>query len=327
MNWPRITVITPSFNQGEYIEDTLKSVLSQNYSNLEFLVFDGGSTDNTVEILKEYDKEITFWTSEKDKGQSDAINKGLRRATGEIITWLNSDDQLLPGSLETVAKAFQEDKDLFLLFGGTILFGPNFPEKEQYPSEENIRRRGCAGLPFAQPSSFFSRKLIEKYGILEESLHFGMDYAFFLPVFLFEKFKVEHQLFSKYLYHSTSKSVTQQAKFAQDYARIFGSLLATHPEGKPFLGELQMLGLLPKSPIVLPYACPLTKEELEEAYILNLHNQLIFYYQGFALSEAQRVAAILKTRAPEYVAKHPEINKVWWRSHLPVALLKLLRRN
>jgi hypothetical protein len=157
-----------------------------------------------------------------------------------------------------------------------------------------------------------------------------MDYAFFLPVFLHEKFKVEQQLFSKYLYHPTSKSVTQQAKFAYDYARIFGSLLATHPEGKSYLEEVQALGLLPDTPEALPYTCPLTQEELEEleeAYILNLHNQLIFYYQGFALSEARKVAALLKKRAPEYVAQHPEINKVWWRSHLPAALLKLLRKN
>ena len=99
MEYPKITVVTPSYNQGQFIEATIQSVIGQQYPNLEYIVCDGGSTDETVEILKKYTDKITWWCSEKDKGQSDAINKGMRKATGDIVCWINSDDVLLPGTL------------------------------------------------------------------------------------------------------------------------------------------------------------------------------------------------------------------------------------
>ena len=91
--FPKITIITPSYNQGQFIEETILSVINQGYPNLEYIIMDGGSTDNTVEVIKKYSDHINYWVSEKDKGQSNAINKGLHRATGDIINWLNSDDQ------------------------------------------------------------------------------------------------------------------------------------------------------------------------------------------------------------------------------------------
>jgi glycosyltransferase involved in cell wall biosynthesis len=107
MNWPKISIVTPSFNQGQYIEETILSVLSQNYPNLEYIIIDGGSTDDTVEIIKKYESRITYWVSEPDRGQSHAINKGLQKCTGEIFNWLNSDDWYMPGALFDVANAFR----------------------------------------------------------------------------------------------------------------------------------------------------------------------------------------------------------------------------
>ena len=105
-----LSIITPSFNQGEYIEQTIDSVLSQKYPNLEYIIIDGGSTDQSVEIIKKYKKHLAYWVSEPDQGQSDAINKGLRMATGEIINWINSDDYYEKDALQTVADAFQDDR-------------------------------------------------------------------------------------------------------------------------------------------------------------------------------------------------------------------------
>ena len=109
MNYPRISIVTPSFNQGKYIEQTIQSVLSQNYPNLEYIIIDGGSTDGTVEIIKKYEQQLTYWISEPDKGQTDAINKGFAKCTGEIFNWINSDDYYSPNSLHIVAEVFSEN--------------------------------------------------------------------------------------------------------------------------------------------------------------------------------------------------------------------------
>ena len=120
MEYPKITVVTPSYNQGQFIEATIQSVIGQQYPNLEYIVCDGGSTDETVEILKKYTDKITGWCSEKDQGQSDAINKGMRRATGDIVCWINSDDVLLPGTLHTVAKFYHDHPDTDFANGYTV---------------------------------------------------------------------------------------------------------------------------------------------------------------------------------------------------------------
>src|SRR5687767_11527952 len=114
---PRITIVTPSFQQASYLEQTIDSVLSQGYPNLEYAVVDGGSTDGSVEIIKRYQKHLAYWVSEKDRGQTHAINKGMARATGEIRAYINSDDYYLPGTLQRVADAFQRDSGLDLVHG------------------------------------------------------------------------------------------------------------------------------------------------------------------------------------------------------------------
>src|SRR4026209_914376 len=110
--WHRITVVTPSYNQGRFLERTIRSVLSQNYPNLEYFVFDAGSTDSSLAILKKHDKHLTYWTSEADRGQSDAISKGWSMATGDVLAWLNSDDFYYPGALEEVGRIFGADSKL-----------------------------------------------------------------------------------------------------------------------------------------------------------------------------------------------------------------------
>ncbi len=185
-DWPRITLITPSYNQGRYIEDTILSVLNQNYPNLQYLIFDNQSSDETGEILRRYQDRVSRIKIESDHGQSNAINKGLKVAEGEIIGWLNSDDMLAPGALHHVALAFihskadvvsgicceHSDKRIQLVNKPRIENGPVSPDKLG-----DIFKYWLKGHFFYQPEVFFTRKILEKAGsILDESLHYSMDY-------------------------------------------------------------------------------------------------------------------------------------------------------
>ncbi len=178
-----ISIITPSYNQGKFIEKTIKSILSQKILHLEYLVVDGGSNDNTIDILKKYDKEIR-WVSEKDKGQTDAINKGIQQTSGEIIGWLNSDDIYYPNALAKIQKFFAQYPEIDILYGNAnhIDTEDNFIEA-YYTEEWNIERLKQVCF-ISQPAVFLRRSVVEKYGLLQENLEYCMDYEYWIRLAL-----------------------------------------------------------------------------------------------------------------------------------------------
>ena len=176
----KISIITPSYNQGEYIKDTVESILSQSYKNIEHIVFDGCSTDKTIEVLKKY-KHLD-WVSEKDKGQTDAINKGFKKAKGDILCYLNSDDMLLPDSLGFVADYFSKNKGIDLIYGNCIFTDTDLNVIKTRGSEDfNLRRLLYLGYSYIQqPSTFFRRSVFEDIGPLDEELDYVMDYDYWI---------------------------------------------------------------------------------------------------------------------------------------------------
>jgi len=182
-NYPKISIVTPSFNQGEYLEATIKSVLDQAYPNLEYIIIDGASTDNSVQIIKKYQQKLKYWVSEKDKGQADAINKGFRESSGEIMAWINSDDVLLPGSLNLVANIFMQATDIEWL--SAI---PTTITREGFLAHRGLRpayfkaliKRGFhhgAMLGFImQESTFWRRSVWENSGAKIKNLHYSLDF-------------------------------------------------------------------------------------------------------------------------------------------------------
>ena len=231
---PKISIITPSFNQAEFLEETILSIINQNYPNLEIIIIDGGSTDNSIQIIKKYEEFIDFWVSEKDNGQTHAINKGFKKATGDIITWLCSDDTYLSEALHTVGKFFTDNPKAEFVFGNTKAVNEN---------GEILKEIKC--LPFnilsflarvntiPQPASFYRRSILEKVGYLDETLYLGMDYDFFARIFL-QKVKIYHinNFLATYRYHSNSKTViglsndnqhhTILGGLAKKYTKIIG---------------------------------------------------------------------------------------------------------
>jgi glycosyltransferase involved in cell wall biosynthesis len=230
MNYPKISIVTPSYNQGQYIEQTILSIINQNYPNLEYIIIDGGSTDNTVEIIRKYEKHITYWVSEKDKGQSEAINKGLAKCTGEIFNWINSDDYLEENSLWVIGKLFAE-KQPDMLMGYLRVFDEDNKEKEQIcraTVQENAERE-LIFHEIVQPSTFYSMNIIKNLGNqVAENLRCVMDLDLWWRFrFCFPNSKIIYtdELLAHFRHHSTSKSVSEFAKFRTESLRLTYSLL------------------------------------------------------------------------------------------------------
>ena len=189
VNYPKISLVTPSLNQGKFIEETIQSVLSQNYPNLEYLVMDGGSTDNTLSVLKRYSAQLK-WVSEKDDGQTDAINKGLHMVSGDILAYLNADDLLLPGTLLKVAQLFMENPEAMWLTGQCrIIDEENREIRKLITAYKNLWLR--LSHPsillitdyISQPATFWQASVVNDVGYMDNSLHYAMDYEYWLRLY------------------------------------------------------------------------------------------------------------------------------------------------
>lgn len=206
--WPKISIITPSYNQGEFLEETIRSVLLQNYPNLEYIVLDGGSTDNSIDILKKYDEYIDFWVSEPDNGQADAVYRGIERATGDIIAYINSDDFYYPGAFLKVAQEFIRNPDSGWLTGRTVFVDELSVSKKDQPRylPINMFTMVYFGNFVMQPSTFWKKSLFSSVGGFNRSLRFSFDYELFLKFLNIEKPLWLNENLAAFRYHSMSKT-------------------------------------------------------------------------------------------------------------------------
>lgn len=230
---PKITIVTPSYNQGQFLEETIRSVILQGYENLEYFVIDGSSTDNSLEIIHKYQDYLTYWISEPDKGQAEAINKGFNLATGDIFAFLNSDDVYLPETLAKVGKFFAEHPQIDFLCGQTEFIDQEssptqgFLELFQVEINDITMTQTCH---IAQPSTFFRASAWQKNGDLNQSLHYCFDYDFWLRAYLSGcQFSQSNQIFSQFRIHNASKTNTAylEGKFDQDFITVYQSILST----------------------------------------------------------------------------------------------------
>ncbi|MBI5452697.1 glycosyltransferase [Candidatus Gottesmanbacteria bacterium] len=227
-NLPKISLITPTLNQSKFIKQTIISVLSQKYPNLEYIVIDGGSTDDTVKILKSFGNKLK-WISEKDKGQSSAINKGLKIATGEMLGYLNSDDYLEKNALWKVSEYFSDNKDAYWLTGKCRIVDQKGKEVRKFITiYKNIFLKYLRFKPIfyiiqfiSQPATFWRKDVVKKIGVFDESLYYSMDYEYWLRIWKTYKLHFLNDYLACYRIHSFSKTVTNpKGQFDEEYSVV-----------------------------------------------------------------------------------------------------------
>ena len=238
--YPKISIVIPSLNQGKFIEATIQSVLSQEYPNLELLVFDGGSSDETLSILEKYTDQL-HWVSQKDNGQAEAINRGLRAATGEIVTYLNTDDLLLPGSLAQVAREFVARPGILWLAGRCRIINAEGHEIRQIVTlYKNLllltgsRHVLLAANYISQPATFWRRCAMEKAGWLDESLYYMMDYDYWLRLWNLKPPRLITRKLAAFRVHAQSKTISGVQ--LEQYTREEEQVLARHTHSRFWRG-------------------------------------------------------------------------------------------
>jgi glycosyltransferase involved in cell wall biosynthesis len=233
---PKISIVTPSFNQGDFLETTMLSVLEQDYPNLEYIVVDGGSQDNSVDIIRKYENRLAWWISEKDDGQVDAINKGMQRATGDILAYLNSDDLYLPGTLQRVAEHFRANPDCGLVYGDYHLVdggGKLLQRRRELPFDYTM---GCCiglGIIIPQPAAFWTRDTFSRVGLFDPSLHFAMDADYWLRTARITKIEHIPHFLAEFRMHAESKTGIHLDSTTSAYREEFQAILRRSWETLP----------------------------------------------------------------------------------------------
>jgi glycosyltransferase involved in cell wall biosynthesis len=218
VSWPRISVVTCSYNQGAFLEETIRSVLLQGYPDLEYVIIDGGSTDESVEIIRRYAPWLSFWVSEPDEGQSEALSKGFARSTGDILAWLNSDDIYCRGALSSVGSYYQQHPETGLLYGDSEVIDADGAVIERLKGQQTDVESLLVRNVIPQPSAFFSRRAFDKAGGINTKLHFIMDYELWVRMVLQgTTLHYVPELLSRFRWYQVSKSGSYSTQFGYEY--------------------------------------------------------------------------------------------------------------
>jgi len=218
---PLVSIITPSFNQASYLEETILSVLEQDYPNIEYIIVDGGSSDGSMEIIERYSNRLGWWVSEPDQGQTDAINKGFTRAQGNILAWLNSDDTYLPHAVSEAVKYFGSHPDVGMVYGNANLIDERGEVIGEFPARQtDLRRlrRGYVHIP--QQSSFFRTDLWRQVSPLDPSFYFAMDYDLWVRLAQITRIDYTPRPWANFRLHGTGKSVVSDERCWPEMLRV-----------------------------------------------------------------------------------------------------------
>jgi glycosyltransferase involved in cell wall biosynthesis len=218
---PLVSIVTPSFNQAKYLEETIQSVLNQDYQNLEYIIIDGGSTDGSLDIIQKYSERLSWWISEPDRGQTDAINKGFARANGEILTWLNSDDTYLPGAVSQAVSFLTANPGVGMVYGDANLIDENGEIIGKFPAKQTDFRRLMRGyVHIPQQASFFRTDLWRQVGPLDPTFFFAMDYDLWVRLAKITSLCYYPRLWANFRLHGGAKSVAADDRCWPEMVRV-----------------------------------------------------------------------------------------------------------
>jgi len=329
MKTPKITIITPSYNQGQFIEQTIDSVLSQNYPNLEYMIFDGGSSDNSIEIIKKYEKHLSYWESQKDRGQSHAINKGLEKATGDVINWLNSDDFYEKDTLKKIGKYFENSKINVLAGRGNVVKeGGILYQSQGTDLYENNLAKTLGWARIDQAETFFSRKTVEKMGLLNENLHYLMDKEWwmrYLVLFGLENILKIEDIFVNFRLHNNSKTISQEKSFEEENDLIQASLAKKFAQEKVLKALTQIASIETNAFLALEKFPEMDENLLEKVlqYYLLLRAEQFYVKLDFKTSKflLNKIDSILLDKSSQ-----KQVQKLKFRTKIPKKLIQIFRK-
>ncbi len=325
MKLPKISIVTPSFNQGDFIEETICSVLDQGYENLEYIIIDGGSTDNSVDIIKKYEKHLHYWVSEKDSGQTEAINKGFARCSGDVFNWLNSDDYLSPGALDLIGQHFTKS-ELLVLSARENFVGANgeLLGTSKGTTVFDDFTSTFASFHIDQPVTYFRRDALASIFPLNESIHYLMDAEFwmrFLGKYGTEEIVKIDDTIVNFRMHDQSKTVSQQDKFLLDRNAIENGFL----RAAKIKGHDEVERLLLSRQQSIEYTYNGNVPHFDEAVLLS-HYAARSIEQFYVIGEyesAKMLARFVNKHKPQLVLNNPLLKKICTRLKLPNPLLNL----
>ena len=216
-----VSIVTPSYNQAPYIEETIGSVLSQDYPQIEYAIVDGGSTDGTVDVIKKYQDRLSWWVSEKDRGQTDAINKGFGKAKGEILAWINSDDTYEPGAVTAAVKYLEDHPEVGMVYGDCNFINEKGRVIGRFNSAQtsyHLLRQGYAHIP--QQTMFFRANLWRQVGPLDPSFYFAMDYDLWTRIAARSEIRYIPQTWANFRLHTSGKTIVADDRCWPEMIRV-----------------------------------------------------------------------------------------------------------